>query len=433
MRNSIRKEIRPKFAAFKERILGLGREINLAPGVLSGDQHPVMTDRYYFMKLRDKHGPIFKIWQKGKITTCIIGPELGARFVKENQGKLRNAVRDLSYLFPLGFIRGMEGPTHTKYRRILGSAFRAVPISSHEEQIRVIVRKLFLEMSSNHDLIDSLILTQFAKKLATAVMLQLILGADFETEHGQAMAKEADRYTPNGMNRHISKEEFSGFQALRKFANDQVKRYAAMDNPPVNLIAHIAKSGDIDATTIGNLVQMVELGRFDMQGLIRWNMLEMAGQEEHQRKITAANNPQKRRVLAMSAAQETLRMHQSEYLARIATQSIEFDGHYIPKNSAVRICIWEGHRDGRKFTQPNTFDPMRFATRDFPRTSYAPLGLDHHKCLAAQWTYEISALLWEEMASTHHLSISNYGTPDMAKFHFEPGSDCELKMSRKVD
>lgn len=432
MPSSIRKEFRPVFAELRERILGLGRKTRLAPGELSGDQHPVMTDRHFFLKLRDEHGPIFKIWQKGKITTCIIGPELGARFVKENRGKLRNGVRDLSYLFPLGFIRGMEGPDHTKYRRILGSAFRAVAISSHEKSIRDIMRSLLFEMSAKHESIDSMTLTLFAKKLATSVMLQLILGAEFETEAGKAMAVEADRYTPNGMNRHISKEEFCGFKALRKFTTEQAERYVEMEKTPASLIAHIAKSGDIDETIIGNLVQMVELGRFDMQSLIQWNMLEMAGQQGHQRKISAENNSQKCRVLAMSAAQETLRMHQSEYLARIATQSIEFDGYFIPKNSAIRICIWEGHRDGRKFAKPDTFDPMRFAANDFPRTAYAPLGLDHHKCLAAQWTYDISALLWEEVASTHHLGISNYGTPALAKFHYEPGSDCKITMSRKV-
>jgi len=182
---------------------------------------------------------------------------------------------------------------------------------------------------------------------------------------------------------------------------------------------------------VGNLVQMVELGRYDLHGLFRWIMLEMAGHPRFLASIADESDPAKRRTLAISGAREVLRMHQSEFLARTATKKMEFEGNLIPKNSAVRICIWEGHRNPDKFSQPDTFVPERFVREEFSIETYAPFGLTHHRCLAEQWTFDVSALLIEELAQGYHLNLQNYGTPTVTKFHFEPGADSEIELVRK--
>ena len=124
-------------------------------------------------------------------------------------------------------------------------------------------------------------------------------------------------------------------------------------------------------------------------------------------------------------------MHQIEYLARIAKQSILFQGYFIPKNSVIRKCIWEAHRDSENFEQPEVFKPDRFLDREFPLSVYAPVGLDNHRCLAAQWTHDISAMLIEELALGYRVKLIEKGVPRMGKFHFETGPEIQLQFSRK--
>lgn len=429
MIRNLRKQVRPAIVGFRARFHALFNGGVLAPGILSGDTSAIISDRYYFQKLLNKHGSIFKIWQKGKITTCIVGPDLGGKLIRDNRENLRGAVVDMSSLFPIGFIRAMEGETHKNYRRKLASAFNAVSVASLESETRYLIRE-HLEMLINDDcVINGSDLEKTAKQLSTALMLRYILGAQWGTETGRELTKTYNKYVPDGMTGKISREERRAFEQIWNLIEKQAEGLGSVNC----LLSNIVNSGDIDPTILGNLLQMVELGRYDLQGLFRWLILEMASQVNYLERICNEEQPARRRELALSAVKETLRLHQIEYLARIAKQPILFQGYFIPKNSAIRICIWEAHRDLDNFKQPEVFKPDRFLDREFPLNIYAPVGLDNHRCLAARWTHDISAMLIEELALGYQVKLIEKGVPRMGKFHFEPGSEIKVRFLRKPE
>ena len=67
------------------------------------------------------------------------------------------------------------------------------------------------------------------------------------------------------------------------------------------------------------------------------------------------------RSIGERVIRESLRLEQSEYLARRTTADIRFHGYRFPKGWRVRICIREGHRSADAFDRPDEFDPDRLA------------------------------------------------------------------------
>ena len=101
----------------------LGRR--LPPGTLTSDETAHQRDQFALLKLVALHGPVFKLWWMGKLTTCMVGLREGRRFLNRHRDDLRTATPDLRSVFPLGFLRAMEGDDHRRYRRRFQTAARS--------------------------------------------------------------------------------------------------------------------------------------------------------------------------------------------------------------------------------------------------------------------------------------------------------------------
>lgn len=67
---------------------------------------------------------------------------------------------------------------------------------------------------------------------------------------------------------------------------------------------------------------------------------------------------------------------------RSAVEADVIDGHQIPKNAIVVISPYVNHRHPRFWTDPEHFDPDRFAPgRDIPNFAYFPFGGGPHMCV----------------------------------------------------
>ena len=137
----------------------------------------------------------------------------------------------------------------------------------------------------------------------------------------------------------IRKQEIA-FNHIRDTLHNEI-----IQDEGLNGIAQrIHQDGTLDDCMLGNLIYMVEIGRYDTRSLFRWvakyasehpDLLQKI-KEEDQLALTAM-------PLSKAFVLETLRMDQSELLVRHVQRDIVFDGLLIPRYSTVRLCLWESH------------------------------------------------------------------------------------------
>jgi cytochrome P450 len=419
-------------AVTRARIAALTAGGQLAPGALTAEDDRFREDQFTLIKKRRQIGDVFKIWWNGKITTCMVGHASGKKFLTDNRDSLRVATIDLTALFPHGFLRSMEGETHATYRKLIVAAFRAVPLESRENQIREVIQNHISTLAAGYGKPSSALIARTAKQATTALMLELILGIQHDNPIAEEITRVFEDYAPDGMPKVVREKEQRCYETLKGLVRNHIAQNFGQDRPPQSLLEYVVKNGALDDTVLGNLIQMTEFGRYDVHGLWRWILHEIAGQSDYLRRISDEPDPQTRRSMSESIAHEMLRMQQSEYIYRSATKTFTYRGLLVPKRSRVRICVWEGHRDPAKFPEPNRFVPDRFVKNKYQTDVYAPFGLDHHRCLGANWTITLSALLVESVAEHYNLSLQQYGTPVYGHFHFEPGPDAKATWTAKA-
>jgi len=416
---------------YQARLQGLLTSSKLAPGKIIPEKDGAARDQFHLLNLHREYGNIFTTWSAGKLTTCIVGHELGLRFLTENKARLRAATIDMTPIFPEGFLRAMEGGTHVEYRRMFLSAFRAISLETQSQDIRGILHDRLTQLTVGEGRLRSDVAARVLKRASTAVMLHLVLGAKDWSKIAEELTKAYDDYAPNGMHVVIKPAERAKYEKIKSLVLDLASDLKRSEAPPSSLLEYMVRSETLDETVIGNLIHMTEFARYDFHGLWRWILLELAGEGSYLNSIAAEPDPDRREAMAKSAVSETLRMQQSEFILRTAVEPIVFEGFLIPKRSRVRICIWEAHRDATQFPDPHVFKPDRFVDHKYSSMSYAPLGLDHHRCLGANWTLKLSSMLVEEIAENFSVKLINYGTISSGHFHYEPGADSQISLTAR--
>ncbi len=411
-------------ALVRGRLAALRVGSSLAPGVLFTDDCPIDNDQAYLLNVARTHGPIFKVWWHGKITTCIIGLAECRRFLRESDGNVRADTVDFSQVFSHGFLRAMEGETHQKYKQAFIAAMRSVDVSGHEATLKRLLWTHMIDLDVKAEGVAESQIAIVIKRCATAAMIRLVYGIDADSNIGARLAKAHDDYVPNGTPVVVREREKAAFSAIKSLLVGHMKSPPQQGGPvPSSLLRWFIENDRLDETAFGNLIQMVEFGRFDTHGLWRWIAHFLARNPEHLQRIRQEQSPQARRELAQMAVSETLRLEQSEAVVRIVTKAFVFNGHAFPAGTRVRLCIWESHREERYFPQAEVFRPDRFSEAMPPADHYAPLGLGHHQCLGANWTFSVGALFVECLAQWFDVQAVRNAPTVMGHFHFEPGPE----------
>src|SRR6185436_11359571 len=107
---------------------------------------------------------------------------------------------------------------------------------------------------------------------------------------------------------------------------------------------------------LGNLIYMLELGRYDLRGLLRWLSRYAADTPDWLDRIARESTaPARDATVAEAFVLETLRMDQSERLMRDVTEDLIVEDWLIPAGALLRVCMWEAHKDAAEFAQPFVF------------------------------------------------------------------------------
>jgi cytochrome P450 len=405
----------------------------MPPGEIDPFDYGMNFDQHYMLTKAKQLGPTFKVSINTGHTTCIIGHERARQLLVSHEDALRGCTIDLRPLFPEGHVRGMHGEIHRKYRRLLIQALQATPLDTHEGLIRAWVREqldALVRLPGRPITREEL---RSALRGTTAGILSLLLFGVAPTcpRFFELMAlyrqlgPEAPAWT-------IRSSQVTAFAGIRRLLLDEVKaiRSDGAGNRPPSALKFLAVKGELDDTALGNLIYMLEGGHFDLYSLWTWILQKLATHPEVMAAFRAERDERSSRLMAEAIVLETLRLEQSESINRSTVSDVTFEGYLIPKNTVVRTCVWEGHKDPKKFTDPFRFDPRRFIGRNYGIDTFAPFGLDSHHCIAADWVFSLSASFVMTLLRGFDLGLASDGPPRRGKFHWEPGPDFSILLAR---
>lgn len=387
------------------------------------------ADRTLLLRLAEQHGPLFRALYGGDLLVCVVGVGLGRRFLKEHAASLRPLAPRLEALFPKGFMRQMEGEDHREYR---GALVRGLTALASDD------------MASDLEAITAAALDAYRwgpaagpgapqayrnalSVIASSMLARLFFGAEPGSPLMGRLLGLYGRLGPDGFVWEIGADQKEAYGALRDTLRGLQETRAASPSPAFasSLLGRLSEAGPVDETLLGNLIYMVEAGRYDVHCLFRWLSHYGAENADWMDRIAAADrqNPDHADTLAEAFILETLRMDQSERLMRNVTHDIVFDGHTIPKNAMVRICLWESHKDEDVFADPFAFDPLRFLDTDGPGGAFSPFGLDHHHCPFSSVSIRLSTAFLRPLARAYTLESVGDGPAVRGVFHWEPATD----------
>ena len=399
------------------------------PGVLNPFDFKLFSDQRRVLTLSQKLGPIFKASRKGRWTTYIVGHPHIRRVLADNGTGLPCATIDLTPLFPVGFIRGMDGDVHAAYRRQLVHVFQSVSLSEHEKQISQYVSRCLDKIglcATNAAMCD---ITPMLRDAASAVMFGILFGISEKSSQFASLREAFLKFGPGQPASNIGSEQVANYCQIRDIIDQQIARLRQSNNgtEPSSVLQSAVKDGTVDETLLGNIIYMHEPSHFDIFSLWRWIIFYLGGNPEvaaHFRSL----EPDHRRELARSIVQETLRLNQSELLLRTTTKDIEYLGYSIPQNTSVRLCLWEGHKNPENFPDPFHFDPARFLKNRPSTDQFAPFGMDRHRCIGVDIAMVASINFVEQLINRFDVTIITEKPVYRGAYHWEPDPTTEIRL-----
>ena len=398
----------------------------LPPGDLVALDRLERADRTLLIARAAAHGPIFKGLMENRLVVCVVGHARGRALLKAHAASLRPVAIELAPLVPKGFMRQMDGECHRGYRKALVQGINAIDFDALAPQVEAIVAAGLAEHAARgandgmpHAWAETL------SMIATGMLVDVMLGARPGTASFDALNAGYRRLGPHGVVWHITGRQVEAFHALRR----QLAEGLQPDDGWLlrdGVLAAIDRQAPIDATLLGNIIYMVELGRYDLRGLLRW-ISKYAGQHPAWLDRIAAEPS-----VAQAFVLETLRMEQSERLMRNVLRDIVFEGYLIPKGALLRVCMWEAHKDADAIPHPFEFDPSRFLGDAPAGERFSPFGLDHHHCPLAGLSVQLASAFLRVLARGYTIDARGADPAVRGPYHWEPAPGFAVTLTPRV-
>jgi cytochrome P450 len=393
----------------------------LPPGDLVAIDSLERANRTLLIERATNYGPIFKGLMEDSLAICVVGHELGRRLLKEHAASLQPVAIQIESMVPKGFMRQMDGECHRHYRRVLVQGVNTIDFQALAPSLNAIVSEGLAAYITQSD-------RQAGRDrwndTLSSISTDMLIHAVFGLQPGTASFKELKagylRLGPHGVVWSIADRQVKAFGDLYR----QLSSLMAGDEAvhPASLLAGIGNHDRNDETVLGNLIYMVELGRYDLRGLLRWISKYAAAHVAWIDRIAdeTASQDQGARTVAEAFVLETLRMDQSERLMRNVQKDFVFEGYLIPRGALLRVCMWEAHKDPEAFPRPFEFDPARHLGQASAGERFSPFGLDHHHCPFAGLSVQLAAAFLRVLAKTY-TTTSRGGEPAVrGPYHWEP-------------
>jgi cytochrome P450 len=411
------------------RLRSLVSRYRLPPGEWVRLDELEKANRCFLLEQAGRVGPIFKAIAWDEFWVCIVGLPMGRQLLREHGADLRPVTLKLEPLFPKGFLRQMQGEDHRHYRKAIMRATSGEDLAAAASSLAKIADEALASYAKGsrdkEDAAADYIRTLNA--IASGMLIRLFFGVEPGTEPFERILQGYHQLGPYGLVWNLGPQQHEAFAGIRDyllglFAGAPEMRPAGSEK---SILGQLADVGVLDATMLGNLIYMVEMGRYDTYSLFRWLTKYGADHPDLLEKIASEDLsmiPAGGRSLNEAFVLETLRMDQSERLVRKAQRDFVFAGHLIPKHAHVRVCMWESHKAHESFPDPFRFDPNRFLGTSPGGDQFSPFGLDSHHCPFGDMAIRTSMIFLRTLARSYVPITLDDGPPVKGMFHWEPAS-----------
>lgn len=419
---------------WRARTLVHGRA-RVPPGQLRPFDPVMRGNQRFVLDTAAALGPVFKVVSDNRWTTCVIGLNRGRRLLTEHESSLPGVTVDLAPLFPGGALRGMEGEAHKTYRRVLLQALQAVPLGEHAGAVRAAIAHGLetLARDSAAEPVAAAAIRPALRASAARIMLRFLFGLDPGSSRFEPVMRGYRAFGPDAPVYRVEmnhRRAFSDLQIQIRDLADEIRRDAGTAAP--SMLHHMVVNDLLDETALGNLINLFESSHFDIYSLWHWLLWYLVREPALAARLRAMEEGSTESTHLLDAiVSEALRLNQSEVLLRRATNDLAFDGHLIPRDTTVRVCLWESHKDPEVFPDPFRFNPDRFLERKYDIEEYAPFGLDKRRCIGGDMVLDTSAHFVERLIRDYDWAVVEDGPPVRGRFHWEPNPRFAVKLWRR--
>lgn len=402
----------------------------LPPGTLSPPLDDLeKADRSLLLRRFEALGPIFKGRAWGRLWVHVLGIPRCRRLLQEHAADLRPVTLDLTPVVAKGFMRQMDGEDHRKYRQALVRAIRPEDLEAAGAALGAIATHALSghAASAGPRPTSPQLYRSTLSAISSGMLIRLLTSAEPGSAAYDRLMAAFQHLGPHGLVWNLQKRQITAFAEIQRELRRQLE---APVDPSVRqhdggVAGRLLRDGTLDDTLLGNLIYMIEMGRYDMQGLFRWLTWYAAHDAEALDRIAAeaAAHGGADRPFAQAFVLETLRMDQSERLVRKATRDIVFEGHLIPRHASVRLCMWEAHKLPESFIDPFRFDPTRFIAERPGIDRFSPFGLDRHQCPFAGMSIRLGVEFLSALARGYRLRLVGDGPAVRGTYHWEPARE----------
>ncbi len=407
------------------------------PGDAGNIEELERKDRYFLLHQASQLGPVFSAQGTDRSWVCIIGLARCRRFLQAHAKNLHGYMHDLEPMVPGGALRRMEGEIHSKYRKALLSGIQFDALFREDEALHDIVSGALARYEGSHGGAQASAQSYIStlNGIATATLIRVFFGVGAGQPLFDALLRGYHQLGPFGLVWNIGKQQTIAFAEIRKallgfMSDSDGEDRGHFDN---SIAGKLAANHVLDETLLGNLIYMVEMGRYDLAGLLRWLSRYGAAHPHHLDRLASESLEQAKRQdsFAHAFVLETLRTDKSERLTRIVERDLLFEGYLIPRDTYVRLCLWEAHHEPATFVKPFDFNPERFMRESYGRDQFAPFGLDHHLCPLADIAIRLGVVFLWQLATRYRLQGVADGLPVRGAYHWEPAHDFSVVLHNR--
>ncbi len=410
-----------------------GTRKKLPPGSLSPAPSKNRS-RDFYLKEFSKHGPIVKTLFGFNRGVNILGLDRGMKLLAEHYQQLKHAPVVFDFVPPDSILRFMCPANHEKYRPILKSIASPDTVNRCRHYIDENVQMMCNGLSGNTNTeARSNNLKRHLKQLVFDVLAYVIFGIGRDHKKYQALSEIYSNLDVEQMGAYSRAHKDNSHAEIVNFIAALKKEHRSTEVAMCFFDNWLNSDRDIidDDAVRDALIYMVAIGTSDLGSFLKWLIKMMTDNPswvEALQDLGDDKDSNDQFSLPGRFIKETLRLAQSEHLTRQTTEDIYFQGYLIPKNWIVRIRVWESHRDGKNFENPDVFNPDRFKKKNVPLTQYAPLGLYKRFCIGHDIINSVGCALIMELARNYKITVLDDGPVEQGAFHWQPNSRFSIQL-----
>ncbi|MDU8943360.1 cytochrome P450 [Ovoidimarina sediminis] len=383
----------------------------LPPGSLSLAPHGPWTDEAYFRKGRERYGPVFKFTRYFKPCICVIGHERAAEILGKKRDALGLPPLAMSHRIPKGYIRFMAPEDREALRVILREGLDCALNEARMARLRAEIDRR-MEAAVGAGAFEP---RGFCHDLTTDLMLDVIYGVMPGDPAAPAFRAAIATLRRGEAERAGEPEIEAALVRLGALARERADRGDGVLQAAVGADPGRAE----DETLLRNLAYITLLGSTDVGDFIVWALKILSEAPEWLADLRAAPDA---RLADMCGAtvKEILRLEQSEFVIRRATEDLTIDGFRVPKGWMIVISTRENHRDPEVYDAPHAFRPARFLGGGRPVVGYRPLGAFDRTCLGAPIVDLVGTQVVRALARGIDLKVTGGDPRRYAAQHWRP-------------